>query len=96
MTIKPTDIPFFTDKRARALEIDLEVLHHTEVAKVLIQFIREIEIEHTEEEDFDGMVYVLQELTRRLNNARTSGVEGSTISSWDHIYASLLEDPSHD
>ena len=86
-------IQWFTADRAKTLEQDLETLDHSKVARVVANLAREIEDAHRQDEDIDGMMFVITELVTRLHNAR---FKSDITPEMDHIYASLLEDPSHD
>ena len=86
-------IQWFTADRAKTLEQDLEALNHSKVARVVANLAREIEDAHRQDEDIDGMMFVITELVTRLHNAR---FKSDITPEMDHIYASLLEDPSHD
>ena len=93
MSANGVHIQWFTQDRAKTLSVDLEILHHSEVARVVANLAREIEDTHQQDEDHDGMMFVITELVTRLHNAR---YRSDITPEWDHIYASLLEDPSHD
>ena len=50
MNTKGVHIQWFTQDRAKTLSVDLEILHHSEVARVVANLAREIEDTHQQDE----------------------------------------------